>query len=151
MMIMNSKRIILNTFVVAILLIICSGVALAERFTVASKVANIRSGPGTKHEILWKIEKYHPFFVLKKSGQWYYFRDFEGDRGWIHKTLVCKVQSVITNKAKCNIRSGPGTGFKVLFMAEKGIPFKVIKRKNKWIYVQHADGDKGWIHKSLLW
>ena len=69
-----AKRIILNVLVAAILLVICSGVAMAERFTVASKVANIRSGPGTKHEILWKIEKYHPLFVLKKSGQWYYTR-----------------------------------------------------------------------------
>ena len=151
-MIMNCKRIILKTIVItAILLIICSSIALAERLTVTSKVANIRSGPGTGYEILWKVEKYHPFFVLKKSGRWYYFRDFEGDRGWIHKSLVRKVRSVITNKAKCNIRSGPGTGFEILFTAEKGIPFKVIRRKGNWIHIQHADGDKGWIHKSLVW
>ncbi|MGD8882880.1 MAG: SH3 domain-containing protein, partial [Desulfobacterales bacterium] len=34
---------------------------------------------------------------------------------------------------------------------EKGIPFKVLKRENNWIHIEHADGDKGWIHKSLVW
>ena len=133
------------------LLIIFSSITLAERLTVASSIANIRSGPGTKHDILWKVEKYHPIFVLKKSGNWYHFRDFEDDKGWIHKSLVRKIPSVITNKEKCNVRSGPGTKFEILFTTGKGIPFKILKRKGNWIHVQHADGDKGWIHKSLIW
>ena len=134
-----------------VLLIIFSSAALAERLSVASSIANIRSGPGTKYDILWKIGKYHPVLVLKKSGKWYHFRDFEGDKGWIHKSLVRNTPSVITNKENCNVRSGPGTKFKILFATEKGIPFKILKRKGNWIHVQHADGDKGWIHKSLVW
>ncbi|MBW2740383.1 MAG: SH3 domain-containing protein [Deltaproteobacteria bacterium] len=134
-----------------VLLIIFSSAALAERLSVASSIANIRSGPGTKYDVLWQVAKYHPVLVLKKSGKWYHFRDFEGDKGWIHKSLVHKIPSVITNKENCNVRSGPGTKYKILFATEKGIPFKILKRKGNWIHVQHADGDKGWIHKSLIW
>jgi SH3-like domain-containing protein len=134
-----------------VLLIIFSSIAIAERLTATSSIANIRSGPGTKYDILWKIGKYHPILVLKKSGNWYRFRDFEGDKGWIHKSLVRNIPSVITNKEKCNVRSGPGTKYKILFATEKGVPFKTLKRKGNWIHVQHADGDKGWIHKSLVW
>jgi SH3-like domain-containing protein len=134
-----------------VLVIIFSSAALAERLTVGSSIANIRSGPGTKYDILWKAGKYHPILVLKKSGSWYRFRDFEGDKGWIHKSLVRNIPSVITNKEKCNVRSGPGTKYKILFATEKGVPFKTLKRKGNWIHVQHADGDKGWIHKSLVW
>ena len=97
------------------------------------------------------FEQNHPILVLKKSGNWYHFRDFEGDKGWIHKSLVRKIPSVITNKDKCNVRSGPGTKFEILFTIGDGIPFKILKRKGNWINVQHADGDKGWIHKSLVW
>ena len=79
------------------------------------------------------------------------FRDFEGDQGWIHKSLINKISSIITKKEKSNIRSGPGTTFKVLFSVEKGIPFKIIKKKGAWIHIQHADGEKGWIHRSLVW
>lgn len=134
-----------------VLLIIFSSIAIAERLTATSSIVNIRSGPGTKHDILWKIGKYHPILVLKKSGSWYRFRDFEGDKGWIHKSLVRNIPSVITNKENCNVRSGPGTKYKILFATEKGVPFKTLKRKGNWIHVQHADGDKGWIHKSLVW
>jgi len=136
---------------VAVLLIICGTDALAERLTIKVPLANIRSGPGTKYDIIWNVEKYHPIVVLEKSGPWYHFRDFEEDEGWVHKSLVNKIPSVITNKEKCNIRSGPGLNYKILFYVEKGIPFKVIKRKGKWINIQHADGDRGWIHKSLVW
>ena len=136
---------------VIVFFIIFSGIALAQRLTVTSSVANIRSGPGTGYDILWKVEKYYPIVIIKKSGPWYFFRDFEEDEGWIHKSLVDKISSVITNKIKCNIRSGPSLNYKILFYVEKGIPFKVIKRKGKWINIQHADGDRGWIHKSLVW
>ena len=127
------------------------GTALAERLTVAADIANIRSGPGKNYEILWKVEKYHPLLVLKKEGQWYQFRDFEGDMGWIHASLLAGTPTVITKSEKCNIRSGPGTQFKVFFAVEQGIPFRVLDRKGKWIQIQHADGDQGWIHESLVW
>ena len=67
--------------VLALITALClfySTAALAERLTVGSDIANIRSGPGTKYDILWNVEKYHPLFILEKSGNWYRFRDFEG-------------------------------------------------------------------------
>jgi SH3-like domain-containing protein len=133
------------------MLVFFSSAAAAQRLTVIANVANIRSGPGTKYEILWQVEKFHPILVINKTGRWYRFRDFEGDQGWIHASLVRDTPSVITKGEKCNVRSGPGTGYKVLFAVEKGIPFSVLQRRKKWVYVRHADGDKGWIHQSLLW
>jgi len=128
-----------------------STAALAERLTVGSDIANIRSGPGTKYDIIWNVEKYHPLFILEKSGNWYRFRDFEGDEGWIHNSLLKDIPAAITIKDTCNIRSGPGTNNAILFTVEKGIPFKVLKKQGDWVQIEHADGDQGWIHKSLVW
>ena len=136
---------------IMILLLVFSSVAWAERWAVAVSVANVRSGPGEHTDILWEVEKYYPLDVFKTSGQWYQFRDFEGDEGWIHKSLVSNIPTLITKKEKCNIRSGPGTGFSIVFTVEKGVPFKVIKREGSWTYIEHADGDKGWIFNSLAW
>jgi SH3-like domain-containing protein len=133
------------------LLLATISVASAERLAVSVSRANIRSGPGKNYDILWAAEKYYPLNVFQKAGPWYHFRDFEGDEGWIHKALLGKFPSVITNKENCNIRSGPDTRSEVLFEVEKGIPFKVLKREGSWLYIQHADGDKGWIHESLVW
>ena len=134
-----------------VILALIPQIVSAERLTVSSPLANIRSGPGTKHDILWKVERYHPIETLNKSGKWYYFRDFEGDEGWIHSSLLKKIPSLITKMEACNIRSGPGTSFPILFTVGKGIPFKIIQRKGNWFHIEHADGDKGWIHKSLVW
>ena len=145
------KKHYLYLWLIIILMLICGDLASAERLSVSVQIANVRSGPGITNEVLWKIEKHHPLLILKKSGSWYYFRDFEGDQGWIHKSLINKISSIITKKEKSNIRSGPGTTFKILFTVEKGIPFKVINQKGAWIHIQHADGEKGWIHRSLVW
>ncbi len=144
---MKPYSLILLTFLVIML----AGTAMAERLSVNVSLANIRSGPGTQYKTLWKVEKYHPIEVIKKSGTWYYFRDFEGDKGWIFQDLVSNVPSIIVIKNKCNVRSGPGTNLNIVFTVEKGVPLKVIKRKGEWIHIQHADGDKGWIHKTLVW
>ena len=137
--------------IAAVLIICSSGLAWAERMAVNVPIANIRSGPGTKYDIIWKVEKYHPFMVIKKSGSWYRIKDCEQDEGWIHKSLVSDIRTVITRKNKCNVRSGPATSYDILFTVEKAVPFKVLERRNNWIHVQHADGDRGWIYKSLIW
>jgi SH3-like domain-containing protein len=136
------------TFLVIVLL---AGIASAERLAISAAEANIRSGPGTDHNVVWKVEKYFPILVIEKSGDWFQFEDFEGDRGWVHQSLVSKISAVITNSDACNIRSGPGTNNQIIFTVEKGIPFKVLNREGSWIHIEHADGDKGWIHKSLVW
>jgi SH3-like domain-containing protein len=137
--------------VIVILLLFMNGTALAERMTVNVSMANVRSGPGKKHSILWKLEKYHPVDVLRKQDPWYYFQDFENDKGWIHKSLLGNDASVIVVKDRCNVRSGPGTQHDVVFTVEKGVPFKVLKKEGEWIRIVHADGDKGWIHRNLVW
>ncbi len=145
------KRRCLFLFCVIFLLCLTSGTVFAERLAVSVPTANIRSGPGSEYKVLWQVEKYHPLLILKKDGNWYQFQDFEKDVGWIHNSLLCDQEAAITIKDNCNVRSGSGTGYQVRFSAEKGIPFKVLKRKGVWIHVQHADGEIGWIHKSLIW
>ncbi len=125
--------------------------AYAERLAVIVKTANIRSGPGLKYDLIWKVDKFFPIKIIKKSGNWYNFSDFESETGWIYKNNLKKIKTIITLKEKCNIRSGPGIKNKIIFTAEKGVAFKVIKIKEDWLNILHADGDIGWIHKSIVW
>jgi SH3-like domain-containing protein len=140
-----------QSIIIFLLIMLLAATASAERLAVSAPVANIRSGPGTNHNVLWKVEKYFPIRIIEKSGEWYHFEDFEGDKGWVHQSLVSKISAVITKNDACNIRSGPGTSNKIIFTVPKGIPFKVLKRQSSWIHIEHVDGDKGWIHKSLIW
>ena len=58
-----------TTFSIALglLLVLCSSAAWAQRLAVSAAIANIRSGPGTRYDVLWQVEKYYPFEVLKKE------------------------------------------------------------------------------------
>ncbi len=142
------KKILVFTLLVFVL---CVDTASAKRLSVAFDKANVRSGPGTGHEILWSAGKYYPVDIIKKSGNWYQVRDFEGDIGWIYQSLLKSIPAVIVKGTIVNIREGPGTSFRVLFQAEKGVSFKLLNRDKGWLKVQHADGEVGWIHKSLVW
>lgn len=136
---------------VMVILLLSSAALAEQRVSVSVPEANIRSGSGNNFEVLWKSEKNFPLSVIKKNGDWYQVKDFEGDQGWVHQSLVGNTPSVITIKDKSNLRSEPKPDAKVLFSVGPGIPFKVLKRSNKWILVEHADGDKGWIHESTVW
>ena len=112
---------------------------------------NIRSGPGTNYEILWQAGQYYPLNILEKKGNWYYFSDFEQDKGWIYVTLVSDIPSLVVKVDEANVRSGPGKKYPLVFKALKGVSFKVLKTKGNWVQVKHGDGDIGWIYRSLLW
>ena len=136
---------------VMVFLLLCGAAYAAQRISVSANEANIRSGAGNNFDVLWKSEKYFPLNVVKKVGDWYQVKDFQGDEGWVHQSLVGNTPSVITTKDKNSLRSEPKPDAKILFSVGPGIPFKVLKRDNKWILVEHADGDKGWIHESTVW
>ncbi len=134
-----------------LILVLFTGTALAQRLAVSSSIANVRSGPGTEYDVLWQVEKYYPFEVLRKEKKWYYFKDFEGDRGWLHESLVGKINAVVTTSGSCNIRSGPGTANDVVYSVERGTPFKVTGKQGNWLKIEHTKGHRGWIYKSLVW
>lgn len=131
--------------------ILAGTASAAERMAVKASIANLRNGPGKQHKVLWQVEKYHPFLVVSKKKNWYEIKDFEGDTAWIHNSLLAKINAVITVKDKCNVRAEPSTKAKKVLRVEKGVPFKVIKRKGDWLRIEHADGEVGWIWKSLVW
>ena len=140
------------TLPIFLLLLLFSTSAFAERISVSSSSAVVRSGPGAKYEIAWEnLDTNYPLFVLEKKESWYYVRDYENDVGWIHKSYIGKAKTVITKKNGCNVRSGPAQNNPVNFDVDNGVPFKVLRTKGKWINIQHSDGDKGWIHKNLVW
>lgn len=155
----DAKTVMKNTVLIKkgvcfglIFLVMASHAYASKRLTVSVNSAIVRTGPGTKYDIAWEnLDRNYPLEQLNKKGDWYYVRDYENDVGWIHRSNVSSWDSVITKKDNCNIRSGPGTGNSVVFVVNNGVPFKVLKRKGKWIKIQHADGDSGWIYQTLVW
>ncbi len=145
----------MRTFTVAVVIssiLAFSGTARA--LCVSNPEANLRSGPGTKYEKTWEVFKYMPFKKLAKKGAWYRVKDVDGDIHWIYGKLVSdKIKCAVVKRPKANVRTGPGTNHAQTSFSPvlRYYSFKVLKTKGVWVNVQDQDGDKGWIHRDLLW
>ena len=152
---MNLKR-TLSCIVFCSVFFLLQATAFAEMVAVKNDNVNMRSGPSTKNEVLWKIGQGFPLQVVKKSGDWIQVKDFEGSVGWVRKDMVSSQSHVVVKANKgsnksVNIRSAPSTSGDVVATAIYGVVFKVVSQKNGWVQVQHANGVKGWIRQDLLW
>lgn len=157
----NIKDTAINTFRVFLLLLLltwsfCGQASGITMVSVAGEKVNLRKGPSTHYPIIWELGKGFPLRVIGSQGNWLKVSDFESDVGWIYKDLVSKKPHLIVkinknSKARINIRSGPGTKYKVVGKAEYGVVFETMQRGDGWVKVRHDTGLTGWVKRSLLW
>ena len=133
------------------LVLLSVAVVNAEMVSIASPKVNMRSGPGKKYAVLWELGYGFPLQVKQKKGNWLKVSDFEGDVGWVYKSLVSKKAHLIVKKERINIRSGPGKKYRVVGQANYGVVLKTLKRGKNWVKVKHENGLTGWVKRGLLW
>jgi SH3-like domain-containing protein len=50
-----------------------------------------------------------------------------------------------------NLRTGPGLRYPIRLVVRKdGLPVEIVREFDVWRQVRDADGDEGWVHKSML-
>jgi len=141
---------------IAFPLLLASWVTAAEMVAIAGDDINMRSGPGTEHAILWKLDSGFPIEVVGVKGEWLQVKDFEGSTGWVHKKTTQKTPHAIVKANKetgqqINVRSEPDTKSAVVAKANYGVVFKVLEKKDGWVKVEHGQDVRGWVDGRLLW
>ena len=147
------KRLITGVLILVSLMAVA---ARAEMVSIAGIKVNMRSGPGIKHDVLWELGKGYPLQVVDRQGNWLKVTDFEDDTGWVYRKLTVRSAHMIVKvykdkKRKINIRTGPGTNYKIVGQAYYGVVFKTLKRGRDWVKVQHENGLTGWVKRNHLW
>jgi len=135
---------------------VCTEAADFKMVSVAGEKVNLRKSPSTQSPVIWELGKGFPLKVLERKGSWYKVADFENDVGWIYKNLVSQKPHLVVKVNKkgnkrVNVRSGPGTNYKIVGKAEYGVVFETLERGDGWVKVRHEKGLTGWIKRSLLW
>ncbi len=130
--------------------------ASARMLSVEKESVRLRTGPGVKYSIKWEYGKGFPLQVVTQRKGWVKVRDFERDIGWVKRELLSRKPHMIVKvnkkkKRKINIRSGPGTRFKIIGKAYYGVVFETVKQKKGWVNIRHESGLVGWVNRSLLW
>lgn len=148
-----AKRLSLVVFLAAVILLggLLDAAQATEMVSVDRPKINMRSGPGTNHSILWELGRGYPLMVIGRQGNWLRVRDFEGDEGWVYQPLVGRTPHLVVKSQIVNIRSGPGTRFRVVGQAKYGVVLRTLERGRGWVKVQHENGLTGWVSRDLLW
>ncbi|MDO9434409.1 SH3 domain-containing protein [Hydrogenophaga sp.] len=133
-------------------LALTSGLATAQNMvSVKGSTLNMRDGPGTHTSVLWELKRGYPLQVTKRQGSWLQVRDFEGDSGWVARSLTGNTPHHVVKAKVANIRSGPGTQSRIVGKAEYGEVLRTREKRADWVRVEREEGVGGWIAKQLLW
>lgn len=133
------------------LFFVVSAAHAAGMVSIKGSKVNMRAGSGPSHPVLWELSRGYPLTVIGQQGQWLKVRDFENDEGWVFRTLTAKVPHHIVKAKVANIRSGPGTKYRVLGKAKYGELLRTEGKRGSWAKVRHENGVKGWVSRGLLW
>lgn len=122
-----------------------------EMVSVDRSAANMRTGPGTKHELSWVLQRGYPLMVTGKQGAWIKVSDFEKDQGWMLRSLTGKKPHHIVSAKVANLRSEPNTRSRIVGKLEYGEVLRTVEKRGEWVKVQRDPSGTGWVAKNLLW
>ena len=122
-----------------------------ELVSVRSPTVNLRAGPGTDTEVLWKLSRGYPLQVLERKGTWLRVQDFEGDEGWIARSVTSEARYHVVKVKAANLRSGPGTQHALVGSVGYGDVLRTTRRQGEWVQVQNPKGGNAWVASSLVW
>ncbi len=126
--------------------------AQAQRMvSVKGSTLNMREGPGTHTAVLWELKQGYPLQITERKGSWLRVRDFEGDTGWVARSLTGNTPHHVVKSPVANLRSGPGTQHRIVGKLEYGELLRNREKRADWVRVERSEGVSGWIAKRLLW
>ncbi|MEK6542989.1 MAG: SH3 domain-containing protein [Elusimicrobiota bacterium] len=137
--------------VLAVLLTLTPLAGAADFVCVKNNKINVREGPGQDRKTLWQVVRYMPLEIVKKQGDWYQVKDFEGDTGWVSAPLVEAGSCLVVKANSANVRSGPSVKDKKAWLVKKRYTFALLENKKDWLKVKSGEGFEGWISKNLVW
>jgi SH3-like domain-containing protein len=120
-----------------------------ELMSVAVKHANVRAEPNEEAEVLWKMWKFMPLEIVAYRGDWRRIRDLDGDEGWMHKSSLGNVPTVMVKKDGAKLRKSRGGA--VLWIMDRGYALRVFSVRGAWIEVSDLSSASGWIRTSDVW
>jgi len=116
---------------------------------VSEKRANVRERPSTDAPIVWRMWKFFPVQVVSYRGDWIRISDFEGDKAWMHESVLDETRCVQAKRQGAKLRKSPGG--RVLWLLDRGYPFRVFSKRGGWLEVSDLGSASGWIHESDVW
>lgn len=140
-----------RTLLVATLSAAALGAWAQTMVSVSGSTVNMRERPSLDAPVLWELQRGYPLEVTERRGNWLAVKDFEGDTGWVARSLTGDEPHHIVKGNTLNLRSGPGTDRSVVAELQRGELLKTLEKRRDWVRVERANGETGWVSRRLVW
>ena len=111
---------------------------------------NVRYGPGFESPIKFFYKKINlPIKQIDKKGNWRRIIDLKNNSGWIHRSQLKTINSIIPIKDKI-LFNKPSKFSKPLAKIKKGRVLLIEKCETKWCKVKTSKFS-GWIKTGDIW
>ncbi len=128
------------------------------RFTkpVASHKAKMKKQKrmsSSKDEPVLKLPKFTPVsWTGKKERGWFEVQSFDKKNYWVRRSDLSFTTTCLQVKvSKSQLRTGPGSDFEKIQLAEKGAVFKDLGGEDGWTQVESPSGQRSWINLDHTW
>ena len=129
-----------------------TGLKIPRFVSLKSNNSNLRVGPSENYRIKLKfIIANTPVEIIDEYKDWRKINDFEGNKGWLHKSLIKGKRFVIVDtpyKEGLQVFNKP-KGFNIGKIGKRNILKVNICLKN-WCKIKYKK-NQGWVNKSNLW
>lgn len=128
-----------------------TGLPLPRFVSLAVDRVNVRFGPGKQYPINWVFaRKGMPVEIIEEFDTWRKIRDYEGEEGWIHSSLLSSKRMVMITGDVRDLRRTPGPEARVVLRAEPGVIGQLFDCEENWCRIE-IDGRRGWLQRSEFW
>lgn len=129
-----------------------SGLPIPRFVSLDSDKVYVRAGPALRYPIRWVYKrKGLPVEIIQEFESWRKIRDFEGEEGWIHTSLLSGKRTVLfTGDDLVPLREGFSANARVVAKIEPRVVAGLSKCIDDWCRVE-KDGYKGWVERKSLW
>ena len=112
----------------------------------------VRTGPGQKYPVLWVFKKKAlPVEITLEYDIWRKIKDFEGQQGWVHKSLLSGNRTALTvGNDMLSLQRKPSKNSRLLAYLEPSLLVDVDECEKQWCRI-NASGYRGWLEKTALW
>ncbi|MGB0681289.1 MAG: SH3 domain-containing protein [Magnetovibrionaceae bacterium] len=131
-----------------------SGLPLPRFVSLRAEEVNLRTGPGIQYPVDWVYRKRGlPMEVIAEFKTWRKVRDWQGDQGWVHQSMLTGTRGFIvvgSEPASLLAKADPGSA--PVARLEPGVVGRVVTcpAPGDWCKAS-AQGLEGWIRRSAVW
>lgn len=128
-----------------------AGTDLSVFASLRAERVHVRAGPGTQYPISWiYVRRGLPVLITARFEFWRKIRDYDGDVGWIHQSLISNERTGLVIGGIRPLRNAPSEAAPVVLYAEPGVQGHMRKCEKSWCEISISD-HTGWMQTSHLW